>query len=166
MKNENLLLKEELLWPGNQRPAAASQAESAGFVKKAWMYISTILKKTFLVLKRPGVKAPKAPDPAVAIIMQISDAQLRHVVKELHYLTPTSLKTMRGICQECFILPEDCPYIDYSIPDVNKAIKRINAHPVFSSRPDLIINELAKVNDELTRHLRDHFELDDDVAQA
>lgn len=163
MKNENLLVKEELLWPGNQQGAAASVAQSAGPVKRAWLYLMNILKSLWLYLKGPKVNASKAPDPAVAIILQIADVQLRQLIKELHYLTPTSLKTMRGICQECFILPEDCVYVDYSIPDVNKAIKRINAHPVFASRPELIVAELGKVNEELTRHLREHFDLEEDA---
>lgn len=166
MKNENFLLKDELLWSGNHQNPAVSGAQSAGPAKRAWLFLLNILKRMRLYLKGTGAKASTVPDPAVAIIMQITDVQLRHLIKELHYLTPTSLKTMRGICQECFILPEDCVYVDYSIPDVNKAIKRINAHPVFAARPELIIAELAKVNEELTRHLREHFDLDEDTPSA
>jgi hypothetical protein len=109
-----------------------------------------------------GNDASPAPDPALAIINEIPDHQVRMLVKELHYLTPPSLKTMREACESCFFLPENCSYFDYSIPDVNKAIKRINSHPALSASPGRVVRELARVNGELARHLRDHFDLEEE----
>lgn len=160
MKVEKSLLREEMLWPANHQDGIASAARSTGFAARVMSYLKNIPNRVLLSFKGAEAKASSAPDPAIAIIMQIDDLQMRTMIKELHYLTPTSLKTMRGICQECFFLPEDCAYIDYSIPDVNKAIKRIKSHAVLSSSPEKIINELAKVNGELTRHLQDYFEPD------
>lgn len=94
-----------------------------------------------------------APDPAAQMIMQIEDVQVRSVVKLLHYRTPRSLKTMREACQKCFILPEDCPYVDYSIFDVKKAVKQLKHYPLHIEKE--VIKELAKVNTELAGHLRE-----------
>lgn len=114
------------------------------------------LRRTFS-RRKTGVDT--APDPALAVIAAIADPELRQVVKELHYRTPTSLKTMRDACSACFSLPDDCAYVDYSIPDVNKAIRRIEAYPALVADPERVIGLLAKVNGELSYHLREHFGL-------
>lgn len=162
MKNDNFLSSKDMPWLADQSGVIGSGNETPGTAKKTTGYLKNILARLHFPRKKASVIPPAPPDPAVAIIKQIQDVQLRTLVKELHYLTPTSLKAMRNICQECFILPEDCPYYDYSIPDVNKAIRRIKADTVFTANPEVVINELAKVNEELARHLRDYFNLDDD----
>ena len=120
------------------------------------------LKKIWLYLKGGEKKVSSVLDPAVDIINQISDTQVRAMVKELHFRTPRSLKAMREICEECFILPDDCPYVDYAIFDVNKAVKKMNSQSTGLLNKEVVINELANVNSELAYHLRDYFDLDDD----
>jgi hypothetical protein len=139
----------------------ASQDLPAGPADGTGLHLSKILEKLSRYFKG-GNDACAAPDPALAVINEISDPQVRVMVKELHYLTPPSLKTMREACESCFFLPENCAYVDYSIPDVNKAIKKINSHPALSASPGRVVSELAKVNGELARHLREHFDLEED----
>jgi hypothetical protein len=154
MKNKNPL-------PTASHYAEASfQEHSEWFLRQAGVQLARILKRTNLYFKGE-TKARPAPDPAQAVIDRIEDLPLRTTVKELHYLTPPSLKIMRDHCPQCFFLPEDCPYVDYSIPDVRKAVKRINSHPVFSASPEKVIDELEKVNFELACHLREHYDLDE-----
>lgn len=112
------------------------------------------------LFRRARAEEPAAPDPAAAVIAAIAGRELRELVRELHYRTPASLKTMREACASCFSLPDDCAYVDYSIPDVNKAIRRIEAHPALAADPERVIGELDKVNGELSYHLREHFGLD------
>jgi hypothetical protein len=54
------------------------------------------------------------------------------------------------------MLPDDCPYYDYSIFDVKKAIKRLMAQPE-NIRGEIVI-ELQKVNHELAYHLHEYLE--------
>jgi hypothetical protein len=154
MKNEDML---PLSVP---YVGVASQGLPSGSTDSARMHLSRVIEKLTRYFKGDN-DAGTAPDPAMSIIDEIPDPGVRTMVKELHYLTPPSLKVMRKACEECFFLPEGCSYVDYSIPDVNKAIRRINSHPELAASPDLVISELAKVNDELARHLREHFDLDD-----
>jgi hypothetical protein len=125
-------------------------------------FFKNILKKVLLYFKGEKKDVRATPDPAAAVIAQISNSRIRQLVKELHYLTPASLKAIRKTCPDCFFLPEDCPYEDYSIPDVKKAVKRINAQAELSSDPSRVIGELGKVNRELAYHLNEHFSFSED----
>ena len=119
-------------------------------LKNYWQYLLGERKPKSLIL-----------DPAFEVINQINDTQIRTMVKELHFRTPRSLKAMREVCQECFMLPDDCPYVDYSIFDVKKAVKKINSKAMEHLSKKEVINELANVNNELAYHLREHFDLND-----
>ena len=110
-----------------------------------------LLGKVWAYLTGADEKKPAEPDLAAPIIAQIEDAHVAAIVKELHYRTPKSLKSMRDACQKCFVLPEDCAYWDYSIFDVKKAMKKLNAHP--EDAYDQVVMELKKVNKELAHHI-------------
>ena len=97
-----------------------------------------------------------APDPAAEIIARIEDAEIAGFVKDLHYKTPKSLQAMRNSCQECFVLPDDSLYWDYTIFDIKKAKKRFAAQPEHSHLE--VIVELQKVNNELAYHLNEYLE--------
>ena len=115
--------------------------------------LENLLIKMGFHLKDKKEKVSPPPDPAKQIIMQIEDAEVRSIVKLLHYRTPKGLKAMRDACQKCFILPDDCPYVDYSIFDVKKAGKQLKHYPPHIWEE--VISELAKVNSELAGHLRE-----------
>ena len=111
----------------------------------------SLLGKLSAYLTGGKAKKPSGPDLAAPVIARIEDARVAAIVKELHYRTPKSLKAMRNVCQECFVLPEDCPHWDYSIFDVKKAMKRLKAYPEDSY--DQVVVELKKVNQELAHHI-------------
>jgi hypothetical protein len=125
-------------------PAGTAKPGLLGGLKKVWSDIRGEERKAF------------TPDPAADIISQIADKKIAAIVSKLHYRTPQSLKAMRLTCQECFMLPDDCPYYDYSIFDVKKAIKRLMAQPE-NIRGEIVI-ELQKVNHELAYHLHEYLE--------
>jgi hypothetical protein len=97
-----------------------------------------------------------APDPAAEIIARIENAEIAGFVKDLHYKTPKSLQAMRNTCQECFVLPDDSLYWDYTIFDIKKAKKRFAAQLEHSHLQ--VIVELQKVNNELAYHLNEYLE--------
>lgn len=53
-------------------------------------------------------------------------------------------------------LPDDCKFIDYSILDVKKAVKKLTPYPPYIR--EKVIEELEKINPELASHLRDSLE--------
>lgn len=114
--------------------------KAGSLLGKIWAYLT-------------GAKAKKTPGPDLAapVIAQIEDARVAAIVKELHYRTPRGLKAMRDACQKCFVLPEDCPYWDYSIFDVKKAMKKLKAYP--EDTYGQVVVELKKVNRELAHHI-------------
>jgi hypothetical protein len=132
---------------------ASGREESGKSGKTFKAQLENLLTKMGFHLKGAVIKEDTAPDPAAQIIMQIENVQVRSMVKMLHYRTPRTLKTMRDACQKCFVLPEDCPYVDYTIMDVKKAVKQLQQHPF--DVEIAVIKELAKVNSELARHLRE-----------
>jgi len=115
-----------------------------------------VLKKFLTWLKGEHGTTTSAVDPAEAIIARIENEEVAGIVSDLHYKTPRSLLAMRKSCQECFMLPDDCPYYDYSIFDVKKAIKILAPHPGQSQIQ--AVKELQKVNTELASHLKDYLE--------
>jgi hypothetical protein len=96
------------------------------------------------------------PDPAAEIIAQIENEEVATIVRDLHYKTPKSLQAMRKICEECFILPDDCPYYDYSIFDVKKATRRLVVQPKHTHSQ--VVEELQKINHELASHLNEYLD--------
>jgi hypothetical protein len=114
------------------------------------------LKKLMLWLKGENENKTFAPDPAAELIAQIEDEDIANIVKGLHYRTPKSLQAMRKICEECFILPDDCPYYDYSIFDVKKAIRKLAVQPKHTHSQ--VVIELQKINHELAYHLNEYLE--------
>ena len=114
------------------------------------------LKKLMLWLKGEKGNKVLTPDPAAEIIAQIENEEVASIVKDLHYKTPKSLQAMRNICEECFILPNDCPYYDYSIFDVKKAIRRLVDKP--RQTHGQVVEELLKINNELAYHLHEYLE--------
>jgi hypothetical protein len=114
------------------------------------------LKKVWLYLKGENKEKTAVSDPAAALILQIEDKEVASIVRDLHYRTPKSLKAMRKACESCFILPDDCPYYDYSIFDVKKAIRKLEDHP--SHTHAQVVDELQKINRELGHHLSDYLE--------
>ncbi len=118
----------------------------------------SLLDKVWAYLTGGKTKKPQGPDLAAPVIARIEDARVAAIVKELHYRTPKSLKAMRDACQKCFVLPDDCPYWDYSIFDVTKAMKRLKVHP--EDTYNQVVVELKKVNQELALHIYES--LDDD----
>ena len=115
-----------------------------------------LLHKFWLWLKGEKKNANFGPDPAADIIALIVDKKVAGIVRDLHYKTPRSLMAMRKSCQECFNLPDDCPYYDYTIFDVKKAIKKLALHP--RQVQFQAVQELKSVNTELANHLRDYLE--------
>ena len=97
-----------------------------------------------------------APDPAAEIIARIENEEVASIVKNLHYKTPKSLQAMRNTCQECFVLPDDSLYWDYTIFDIKKAKKRFAAKPEHTHHQ--VIVELQKINNELAYHLNEYLE--------
>jgi hypothetical protein len=112
---------------------------------------SSAVKKIWLYLKGAEKGKTAVPDPAAAIILQIEDREVAKIVRELHYRTPKSLKAMRKACEQCFILPDDCPYYDYSIFDVKKATRKLENHPKHTHKQ--VVEELRKINQELAYHI-------------
>ena len=96
------------------------------------------------------------PDPAADLIAQIENEEVASIVRDLHYRTPKSLQAMRKICEECFILPDDCPYYDYSIFDVKKATRKLSVQPKHTHSQ--VVTELQKINHELANHLNEYLE--------
>jgi hypothetical protein len=96
------------------------------------------------------------PDPAADLIAQIENEEVANIVKGLHYRTPKSLQAMRKSCQKCFILPDDCPYYDYTIFDVKKATRKLIAQP--KRTHSRVVIELQKINHELAYHLNEYLE--------
>lgn len=131
---------------GKSKTVAADRPSIlSGAIKRAWHYLT-------------GKNEEKThePDPATAIILQIEDKQVARIVRDLHYRTPKSLKAMRQACESCFVLPDNCPYYDYSIFDVKKAIKRLTVHPTQTHQQ--VVAELQKINQELAIHLSEYLE--------
>ena len=114
------------------------------------------LNKIWLNLKGENKGKKATTDPAAAIILQIEDREVATIVREIHYRTPKSLKAMRKACEQCFILPDDCPYYDYSIFDVKKATRRLENYPKQTHKQ--VVAELSKINQELACHLSDYLE--------
>ncbi len=118
--------------------------------------LGNVLQKIWQYLKGGNEDKRREPDPALAIILQIEDQEVAMFVKDLHYRTPKSLQEMRKVCEECFILPDDCSYYDYSIFDVKKAVRRLVAQPKHTH--EQTIAELQKINQELAYHLNEYLE--------
>ena len=114
------------------------------------------LQKIWLYLKGEHEEKTNIPDPAASIILQIADKEVAGIVRDLHYRTPKSLETMRKACESCFVLPDDCPYYDYSIFDVKKALRRLVDQPRHTHKQ--VIAELRKINRELAYHLSEGLE--------
>ena len=114
------------------------------------------LKKVWLYLKGEDKEKTAVPDPAAALILQIADKEVATIVRDLHYRTPKSLQAMRNACEQCFVLPADCPYYDYSIFDVKKATRKLENYPRHTH--EKVVDELRKINQELACHLADYLE--------
>jgi len=125
-------------------------------IDKAPTKLDNLLQKFWRYLIGEKENRRKGPDLATAIILQIEDQEVARIVKDLHYRTPQSLKAMRKACEQCFVLPDDCPYYDYSIFDVKKATKRFTAQPKHTHKQ--VIEELQKINNELAYHLKESLE--------
>jgi len=121
---------------------------SGGSIRAQW---SNALKNVRRALKGKNKERTSIPDPAAGLILQIEDREVAGIVRDLHYRTPKSLQAMRKACEQCFVLPDDCPYYDYSIFDVKKAKKRLADHP--KHRQKQVVAELRKINRELAYHL-------------
>lgn len=118
--------------------------------------LGNVLQKIWQYLKGGNEDKRREPDPALAIILQIEDQEVAKIVRDLHYKTPKSLQAMRKVCEECFILPDDCPYYDYSIFDVKKAVRRLVVQPKHTYEQTIV--ELQKINQELAYHLNEYLE--------
>ena len=129
-------------------PVIDQSAVTEGSSKPKW---SIALNKVWLYLKGENEEKRRGLDPAAAIILQIEDQEVARIVKYLHYRTPKSLKAMRKACEQCFVLPDDCPYYDYSIFDVKKAVRRLVVQPKHTHGQ--VIEELQKINNELAYHI-------------
>jgi hypothetical protein len=127
-----------------EQPAVKSPIRLPSPLKKFMAWLKGEENKTF------------TPDPAVKIIAQIENEEVAIIVRDLHYKTPKSLQAMRKICEECFILPDDCPHYDYSTFDVKKATKRLVAQPKHTHNK--VVEELQKINHELAYHLNEYLE--------
>ena len=123
-------------------PAAGSKAGLPTVLIKIWRYLQ-------------GEKI-RIPDPAAALILQIENKEVAAIVKELHYRTPKTLQAMRKACEQCFILPDDCPYYDYTIFDVKKASRRLADHPKQTHKQ--VVAELRMINRELANHLSEYLD--------
>ena len=126
---------------------------TAGGIRTGW---AIVLKKAWQFLKGENEKQTDVPDPALVIILQIEDREVARIVQDLHYRTPKSLEAMRRACESCFVLPDGCPYYDYSIFDVKKAIRRLEMQPRHTYKQ--VVEELQKINRELAHHLSDYLE--------
>jgi len=126
-------------------PAYDSKLPRKGLLHKFWLW-----------LRGEKKKATITPDPAAGVIALIADQEVAGIVRDLHYKTPRSLMAMRKSCQECFMLPDDCPYYDYSIFDVKKAIKKLALHP--RQVQFQVVQELKNINTELANHLGEYLE--------
>ena len=115
-----------------------------------------MLENFWLWLKGQNGNNAFTPDPAAELIAQIENEEVANIVRDLHYRTPQSLKAMRKSCQECFILPDDCPYYDYSTFDVKKAVRRLEVQPKHTHSQ--VVVELQKINCELAYHLNESLE--------
>ena len=124
-----------------------------GSIRAGW---SAGLKKIWFYLKGENKEKARMPDPAAAIISKIADREVAGIVKDLHYRTPKSLETMRKACEQCFVLPDDCPYYDYSIFDVKKAVRRLLDQPRHTHKQ--VVAELRKINRELAHHISEALE--------
>jgi hypothetical protein len=124
-------------------------------VREAGGWSKALLKVWHYLKGEEDVKS-STPDPAMAIILQIEDREVAGIVRDLHYRTPKSLQAMRKACEQCFVLPDDCPYYDYSIFDVKKAIKKLEAKP--SHTYERVVEELRKINGELAHHIAEYLE--------
>jgi len=113
-----------------------------------------VLQRLWGYLKGANEEKAGAPDPAAAIILQIEDKEVAQIVRELHYRTPRSLQAMRRACEQCFVLPDDCPYYDYSIFDVKKAWRRLAGRP--RQTHEQVVLELQKINRELADHIAEY----------
>ena len=129
-------------------PVIDQSVVTEGSGKTEW---NNVLGKVWLYLKGGSEEKRMGPDPAAAIILQIEDQEVARIVKDLHYRTPKSLKAMRKACEQCFVLPDDCPYYDYSIFDVKKAVRRLVVQPKHTHKQ--VIEELQKINNELAYHI-------------
>ena len=127
--------------------------EPEGSSRSGW---PNVLRKVWLYLKGEKKQTKRTPDPAAAIILQIEDKVVAGIVRDLHYRTPKSLEAMRNACEQCFVLPDDCPYYDYSIFDVKKAFKKLMAQPKHTHAD--VVAELRKINRELAHHLSEELE--------
>ena len=127
--------------------------ESEDGIRAGW---PKVLKKVWLYLKGENKEKSRLPDPAAAIILKIEDKVVAGIVRDLHYRTPKSLKAMRKACEQCFILPDDCPYYDYSIFDVKKATRKLEDHPKPTHKQ--VVEELRKINKELAHHLSEYLD--------
>ena len=125
-----------------ERPEVKAQIRWPGALQKFMLWLKG--DKTF------------TPDPAAELIAQIENEEVASIVRDLHYKTPKSLQAMRKICEECFILPDDCPYYDYSIFDVKKATRRLSVQPRHTHSQ--VVTELQKINHELANHLNEYLE--------
>jgi len=125
--------------------------QTADTIPRGWAYA---LKKVWLYLKGHTKERSTVADPAEPLISQIENEEVASIVRDLHYRTPKSLKTMRQACQKCFILPDDCPYYDYSIFDVKKAIRHLIVQPKHTHNQ--VVEELQKINHELAYHLNEY----------
>jgi hypothetical protein len=150
------MANKELTIPVIQDAASGQAAKKANDISNK---ASSLLDKVWAYFTGADEKEAPAPDLAAPIIAEIEDAQVATIVKELHYRTPKSLKAMRDACQKCFVLPEDCPYWDYSIFDVKKAMKRLKAHP--ENTYNQVVVELKRVNEELAHHIYESLDEDD-----
>jgi len=117
---------------------------------------SRMLQRVRLYLKGENKEKSAAPDPAAACIAAIEDREVAGIVRDLHYRTPKSLAAMRNACEQCFVLPDDCPYYDYSIFDVKKATRKLESHPAHTHMQ--VVEELGRINRELANHLSEYLE--------
>lgn len=123
---------------------------------KAQIRWPSALQKFMLWLKGEKGNKTLTPDPAAELIAQIENEEVASIVRDLHYKTPKSLQAMRKICEECFILPDDCPHYDYSIFDVKKATRKLSVQPRHTHSQ--VVTELQKINHELANHLNEYLE--------
>ncbi len=130
-----------------------AEAKSTAPAESRW---PGMLQKVWLYLRGENKGKTAVPDPAAAVIAEIEDREVAAIVKDLHYRTPKSLKAMRNACEQCFELPDDCPYYDYSIFDVKKAIKKLEAQPEHTF--PLVVEELSRINRELAYHISEYLE--------
>jgi hypothetical protein len=133
-----------------------SQEKSSLSEDSIWAIWSRALTNIWLYRKGENTEKASLPDLAAAIISQIEDKEVAGIVRDLHYRTPKSLQAMRRACESCFVLPDDCPYYDYSIFDVKKAARKLEMQPGHTHAQ--VVDELQKINQELANHLSDYLE--------